>query len=249
MGAGFGRASEPTISVGRRRTPIPGGGVTRATPQSRRRGSRCSTCLLRRRRYESQLNIAGKTKTYSPIKDKDTYWGVDQTAIPSAPAPDPNSPDAKPKDTWQYARVNPQEHFAELYAKAVHVPEKLHEDLVARPAAEASKARADVETQEHAIARLEASRYPNALKVAEMRTMLTALKNDAAIATRAEKQRGEQFSVMRNDVFHTDKAVAAASARLQAQKVSPEKLREFGQRAARASTPEQVEVLERESRP
>jgi hypothetical protein len=191
---------------------------------------------------QAQLDIGGTQKTYSPIKDKETFWGVDRTAIPAAPTADPSDPEARPNDTWQYARVNPQEHFAEVYAKAVHVPKQLHHDLVAQPAEDAQRARDAVEAQQRAIAHLESS-SSDGLKLVEMRARLATLEQEKTLAIRAERQRGEEFSVMRNDVFHTDKAVAAVKSRLQAQAVSADKIREFEKQAAIASTPEQVEVL------
>lgn len=37
-------------------------------------------------------------------------------------------------DTWDYARSQPREYFAECYSKAILVPELLHEDLIVAPA-------------------------------------------------------------------------------------------------------------------
>jgi Na+-translocating ferredoxin:NAD+ oxidoreductase RnfC subunit len=52
---------------------------------------------------------------------------------------------------------------------------------------------------------------------------------------------------MREDVFHTDKAVAIALERLKAKKASKAKLETFEQRAAVASTPEQIAYVENEA--
>jgi hypothetical protein len=52
---------------------------------------------------------------------------------------------------------------------------------------------------------------------------------------------------MREDVFHTDKAVVLARERLKAKKVSVSKLETFEERAAVASTPEQIAFLEAEA--
>ncbi len=191
---------------------------------------------------EKQLNIGGDRRTYSPIPEKQTFWGIDQTAIPEEHAgvdrTDPNAP----TDPWGYSRVNPAEHFADVYAKAVHVPKQLHHDLVEEPAKEAQRARDELKKQEDAVAQMEAS-SPRSSRLAEMRKQLATLEEEHVVAARAEKQRGEQFSVMRNEVFHTDQAVTAVSARLQAQGVSATKIADFKREAAIVSTPEQVEAL------
>jgi hypothetical protein len=191
-------------------------------------------------------DIGSDIRTYSPIQgSKDEYWANDRTAIPNAQESAPNSTGG---DSWQYSRVDPAEHFAETYAKAVHVPEKLHDELVDRPVAAARDARARLDQLNGEITELKAQpSAPNAAeRLAAMTTRLSALESDAATKARAEKQRGDEFLIMRNDVFGTDKAVVVATQRLQAKKVSPDKIAEFQRRAEHASTPEQVGVLEGE---
>lgn len=196
----------------------------------------------------AQLNIGGVRKTYQPIKNEKDFWGVDKTAIPAAPGKDPAT-GKTPEDKWQYARVNPQEHFAEVYAKAMHVPEQLHDEFVVQPASEARQAKDAVDAQKRAIALLEGGSNRSAEQIHEMRMELARLEGAAAIKARAEKQRGDQFSVMRNDVFHTNDATAAAAERLKMKGISPTDVEAFKQRAAAASTPEQVQFLERELHP
>lgn len=198
---------------------------------------------------KAQLNIGSENRAYSPIPGQQTFWGLDRTAIPAAPAPVPTQPDVAPRDKWGYSRVNPQEHFAEVYAKAVHVPKQLHDELVVQPAELVKQAKDAVEVQERAIARLERTPKPSADEVLEMRVELTRLERDAATKVRAETQRAEQFRVMRNDVFHTNDATKAAARRLTAKGNNPAAVQAFEQRAAAASTPEQVELLERELQP
>jgi hypothetical protein len=131
----------------------------------------------------------------------------------------------------------------------VHVPLQLHDELVVQPAAEAKKATDQVKLLKDAIADVERASAPDATRVAAMKSRLNVLEAEAAIKVRAEQQRGDQFTVMRNDVFHTNVATDAASARLQAKGISPTAVEQFKQRAAAASTPEQVELLERELHP
>ncbi len=191
---------------------------------------------------EAQSNIGGDDHTYAPIRGCKDYWSNDRTAIPSAKEAAPGSTGG---DSWQYSRVDPDEHFAETYAKAVHVPEKLHDELVDRPAAAAQEAHAQVEVLKIEIADLPAN-PSGAAKRETLTHRLAALEADATTKDKAKKQRADEFAIMRNDVFGTDKAVVVAKQRLAAKHVTPDKIAEFEKRAERASTPEQVGVLEAE---
>jgi hypothetical protein len=63
-------------------------------------------------------------------------------------------------------------------------------------------------------------------------------------ARRAVEQRGEQFAIMRNDVFHTDEAARLSAARLKFMNVPAQRIQEFEAAAAAAVTPDQIHVLE-----
>jgi hypothetical protein len=75
---------------------------------------------------------------------------------------------------------------------------------------------------------------------------LAAQEADVKMKEKAQQQQGQEFAIMRNYVFGTDKAQTAAEARLHAAGFSPERLAEFRDRAAHLSTPEQIETLEHE---
>lgn len=129
------------------------------------------------------------------------------------------------------------------------MPEKLHGDLIERPAQAAREAEMAVTLLQSQIDDLKNNpRIPGKelkLQALEMRlaeAMLTAQQKETAKA-----QRAEEFRIMREDVFHTDKAVILARERLRAKKVSPAKLEVFEERVAVASTPEQVAFLEAEA--
>jgi hypothetical protein len=143
--------------------------------------------------------------------------------------------------------VNSNEHFAEVYAKAVHLPVSLHDDLVAKPTAAAEAAQQKVSELKSQIETLQAD--PNATnreaRLAALKQKLSLATADATKKETAKQQRGDQFKVMRNDVFHTDKATALALERLKAKKVSAKKVKEFESAAATMSTPEQIATLER----
>ena len=184
---------------------------------------------------DKDIEVNGKL--YTP-EGTGTYNQVDRTAIPT---------EVETGTRWKYAQTNAREHFAEVYAKAVHLPEKLYSDFVDRPAEAARDARAKVEEQSRAIAELKADPSTAAAeKVKTLTAEMETLKRSAESAEKAEKQRGDQFHIMRNDVFHTDKAVTAATARLRANNASDAAIRVFEARAERASTPQQIAALEQQ---
>ncbi len=54
----------------------------------------------------------------------------------------------------------------------------------------------------------------------------------------------EMYDIMRNDIFHADKATDDAAARLAARGVDAGKIAAFRAEAARAQTPQQVQLIE-----
>jgi hypothetical protein len=195
--------------------------------------------------HGARKEVGSAGTTYSAIKNDTTFWAIDRTAIPSAKE---SASGADNADTWQYSRVNPSEHFAEVYAKAVHVPEKLYDELVVRPEMAARTARALVEAAQREIEDFSAEGSQQEMgpqrKLLEAR--LVELKRIAGRAELSMKQRADEFRIMRDDVFGTGKAVALATQRMKARQVDADKIREFEARAVRLSTPEQVSLLESE---
>lgn len=84
----------------------------------------------------------------------------------------------------------------------------------------------------------------NQPKLGNMRSILGALEANMVTAEAAQKQCGEELALMRNNVFGTDEAVKLSLERLKARQVSADKVEHFQEQAARASTPEQVALLE-----
>lgn len=178
----------------------------------------------------------GKRKTYSPNNTPDTmektpYWGVDQSAIPGG-------------SEWNYARVNPKEHFAEAYEMAVHDPKKFYEQHVKEPAEDAKRQRDRVVRLKGQLAALPAGSPDHA----ELKKQLDRQVQRAEEADRARRQRGEQFDVMRDDVFGGETATKEATGRLRKREVDPKRVSEFEARAAELSTPEQIRALEEKYR-
>jgi hypothetical protein len=153
----------------------------------------------------------------------------------------------KGDDSWEYTRVNSNEHFAEIYAKAVHLPVSLHDDLVVKPTAKAEETQREVERIQNQIDQLQANPTAPKAMLVNLKKDLADAKHKAADAASAKQQRGDQFNVMRNDVFHTNEATALALERLKAKKVSAKKLKDFEDAAATMSTPEQIATLEKEA--
>ncbi len=168
---------------------------------------------------------------------KGVYEEVDKTAFPT----DTHGKDDR-TDKWWYGRWNSDEHFAELYAKAVHVPEAVYGDFVAGPQQEVAEARSEIARAQHELA------HANGDNHAALEAKLDEAQKKANDAVRRAKQLGDEFRLMRNDVFHTDTAAKDAEARLRGRGASEDQLRAFEQDAARASTPAQVEALEHKVR-
>lgn len=153
-------------------------------------------------------------------------------------------------DEWDYARTNYKEHFAELYAKAVHVPERLHRDLIGQPEREVQSKQAErTRLQE----RLDKLRAGNA-KGAQIAAVESQVKQADLALTKAKEQQtmlNEEWRIMREDVFHVnDKKVDDSAAQL-IQAVPPEKQKaavklqaEFKKKADSAVTPQQLEELQ-----
>lgn len=121
-------------------------------------------------------------------------------------------------DTWDYARSQPREYFAECYSKAILVPELLHEDLIVAPARRAEDARARLS----AVAQAEATEDRDAM--------------------------ARQWVTLRADVFHlTDADVERGAVELAARCGAPDRrdgvVSEFRAQAARAMTHEQLARL------
>ena len=163
------------------------------------------------------------------------------------------------KDTWRYARTNHKDHFAETYMKANLVPEQLAQDLLDEPADRVARqtlqrdlAAAASATAKANFAALQAASPPPPLAdlAAAFEIWVTSevhgareqnLLDDASADQEGLK---EQYRIMRDDILHTGEEVASAKARLEAKGITPARLQDFLDRAARLSTPEQVKRLE-----
>jgi hypothetical protein len=190
-----------------------------------------------RRSADARLSIAHGDKRFSTTNspDKGVYSSVDATAVPDTPQ-------------MTYAARNSSEHFAEMYAQAVLSPETLYKQYVASPTLAADQARSAVKQQRELIAAMETNPGVSTQAVEDAKRKLAAEEADVKVKEKAQQQQGQEFGIMRNDVFGTDKAQTAAEARLHAAGLSPERIAEFHERAAHASTPEQIETIEHDAK-
>src|SRR5262249_58846665 len=90
----------------------------------------------------NQVHKNGKIYMVDPYGNG--YLAVDETAIPELGESEVGAAGTN-ADTWKYARSNYKDQFAEQYAKAVHVPEKLYKDLVESPAHAADLAKVNLD--------------------------------------------------------------------------------------------------------
>ena len=163
------------------------------------------------------------------------------------------------KDTFSYARNNYKDHFAESYMKATLVPEQHAKDLLDDPATKVAAAttardgkKAARDKHQTDLATLKAKTpAPTKLeldaaskKVSDAQTMLDTEQKSLDDAAKDQQGLKEQYEIMRNDIYKTDKASSEASARLAAKGVTAAKLAEFEAKAARLSTPKQIAKLE-----
>ena len=149
--------------------------------------------------------------------------------------------------TWSYAQTHTKDHFAEHYDKAVIVPEQVATDMLDEPAQRVASAKADLAHSQANLNALRARTSPPASsqELAAAEKKLATAKSGVTNAEYGQRMQQAQFNIMRNRIFKTDKTTTEAIARLKAKGVPEAKINEFKAKAARASTPQQVEFIEK----
>ncbi|MGE5186511.1 MAG: hypothetical protein ACM31C_30855 [Acidobacteriota bacterium] len=178
----------------------------------------------RNNRFDNRATVDKDGKTYEIDQSGPGYISHTQGSLPGPGEAVPM--DDGTADPWSYAETRGYEQFAEHYDRAIHVPEKVYKDMVENP-------------------HLATQRAQQALAAATTDADRQKAQQALDAALRVENVRKQSYDLMRNDVFGTDKAQAAAEARLAARGVDPAKIAVFRERAAAASTPEQIDVLEK----
>ena len=196
----------------------------------------------------SEVEVNGRVYRVDPyLTNADgtpRFVGYDQGSIPTtANGATPNQTGGN--DTWEYARTNPKDHFAETYQKAVHMPETLAHDLVDAPAARVATAEASRNILRQDLTDLRAQVPPPS--AAELQAAQDALTQSEAQVTDARSDQSAQqtqWDIMRNDIFHGDRATTDAVGRLEARGVPADRVAAFRAQAGRLQTPEQIALLE-----
>jgi hypothetical protein len=173
-------------------------------------------------------------KVYGKNSDG-SYHAADETAIASS--------DESNSDRWKYAATNAQEHWAELYAMAVEMPDQLYSDHVATPA---ERVRILSETRAAQLDELQKV-GPGSSNGLALTAKIEKTERALVRAEKVVKQRRSLHDIIRNDVLHGDKTTSAAVERLKKRGASAETIRAFEDKAARVSTPQQIVELEREA--
>jgi hypothetical protein len=184
----------------------------------------------------------GKVYENDPYSKGDII-AYDKDALPTTADAQPGATPIN-SDTWWYARSNAKDDFAEQCTKAVHTPETLAKDMLDAPAARVTKTTADAAASQASLAAERAKTPPDPAVIAALEAKAKKSQDEVAAAQKEQTARKTQFDIMRDDIFHTNTETEAAVARLQAKKVDPAKIAEFRAKAARVSTPQQVNVLE-----
>lgn len=185
--------------------------------------------------YGSRPTVTRDGKMYEIDPYSGDYLAVDEVAVPGGT----NASD------WDYARSNPEDHFAEMYAKAVHQPEGLYRDLITEPTAELGTATTRVTDATNQLAALRADPSASAQDIADAEARLAARQAEQRRAQRAVDVRQQQWDFFRTDVFHTDDSDIQA---LVAPAGKEAVYAEYQSRARMCQTPQQLDALRAEYR-
>jgi hypothetical protein len=172
----------------------------------------------------SQTTAGGKSYEVNPYGSD--FLGLKEGAIPGG-------------SEWGYALSNPEDHFAEVYAKAVHQPEGLYKDLVSGPKDELKNKQTDLQAQKDRIAAMKTA-GASADDIKKEETRQAELQTAVDKAQSASDIRQQQWDFFRKDVFHTD------DSDIQALKAPPGKeavYDEYKQKATMCQTPQQLADL------
>lgn len=200
-------------------SPRLGSGLTDAAAEAKLK----SLEDIRKEPYDNRaaVNAAGKEYRVDPYRDG--YLGLDGGSIPTG------------RD-WDYARSNPEDHFAEHYAKAIHAPEGLYKDLKEDPSRRVISAMQKLADLTAPGSGAEVEDFAAAGQVLQQ-------------ARHNQQARAQQWQIMREDVFHLPQAEVDGKVTAFAVKLSADKMplgNEFKKKAAMCVTPQQLRELEAE---
>jgi hypothetical protein len=211
------------------------GGLSQADIDALRQASKDHT-------HKEIVGKDGKVYENDPYSRGDIV-AFDKDALPTTADAQPGATPIN-SDTWWYQRENPQDDFADQYTKAVHTPETLAKDMIDAPATRVTNAQAQLKIDSDALKAEVAKTPPDPAVIAALTAKQKTSEDEAHAAENEQKARKSQFDIMRDDIFHTNTATSEVVKRLEAKGVDRAKIEEFEKKAARASTPQQIKVLE-----
>jgi len=192
----------------------------------------------------SKTDVKGSDgKVYKPDPyNRNQVLAVDDGALPEpSTGATPNS--ATGGDTWDYARTNYKDNFAEHYTKAINAPEKLAKDLIDAPQTRVNNERTVRDAAQADLAAAQAKTPIDRREIDDQQARVDDANKRVDDAVRDQTAQKTQYDIVRNDIFHADQATDAAADRLAAKGVDPGKIAEFRAKAARAQTPQQVDLI------
>ncbi|HMU40963.1 MAG TPA: hypothetical protein PKE31_18280 [Pseudomonadota bacterium] len=155
-----------------------------------------------------------------------------------------------PNDNWRYARTRPGEHFAETYMKAILKPQSLAQDLLDAPKARVQAEQRKVTAAMTVLENLKKANPPvNATQIQQAEAQIKDAEANQKAAQDDCEWQAKQFEIMRNQVFHSDTAQADAQKRLLQKGVPADKIEAFVAETNRASTPDQIALIEQRYAP
>ncbi|MBK7194806.1 MAG: hypothetical protein IPH80_20190 [Myxococcales bacterium] len=175
----------------------------------------------------------------------------DKGAIPEAgndalgnALPGMSQPNNRGWDTWNYANTNYKDHFAEHYMKALDKPETLAKDLIDAPTQRVTGVTTKRDQAQGVVDAAKAKTPPDPAAVTQAEADLQKAQAEVDDAVKDQTAQKKQYDIMRDEIFHADKAATDAEARLKARGVDQAKIDDFNAKAARLQTPKQIESLE-----
>ncbi len=180
----------------------------------------------RKDHYGSRPTVTSGAKTYEVNPYGGDFLGVQKGAIPGG-------------TEWGYALSNPEDHFAEVYAKAIHQPEGLYKDLVSGPKSDLNTKEGKLKDQKDRIEGMKAAgATPDEIKKEE--ELQKTLETEVADARAAAETRQKQWDFFRQRVFKTDDKDIQA---LNAPPGKEDVYKEYKAKATMCQTPQQLADL------
>lgn len=148
----------------------------------------------RKKNYSSRPSITVNGKVYEVDPYSGKFLSYNEGAIPGG-------------QRWGYARSNPLDNFAEHYSMAVHNPEQLQTDLVTKPKQDFETRQAEYQVKKDLLTKLENDSKSDKKELEALRSDVASAHKEMEHAQNNMTTMEKQWSLMRNEVLHTDTQV------------------------------------------